>query len=71
MDKNRIEGKVDKIKGSAKVMAGKVFGNKRLRAEGQADKLKGSIKDAAGKAVDAARRGIDKTSETISNSSKH
>lgn len=71
MDKNRIEGNVDKAKGSVKDSAGKVLGNDRLRAEGQADKAKGHIKDAAGKAADAARHGIDKTSDTISNASKH
>jgi len=71
MDKNRIEGNVDKAKGSVKDTAGKVIGNDRLRAEGEVDKAKGHIKDAAGKAADAARRGIDRTSDTISNASKH
>jgi len=71
MDKNRIEGNLDKAKGSIKDTTGKVLGNDRLRAEGQADKVKGEIKDTAGKAADAVRHGIDKTSDTISNASKH
>jgi uncharacterized protein YjbJ (UPF0337 family) len=71
MDKNRIEGNLDKAKGNVKDAAGKVLGNDRLRAEGQADKLKGEVEDAAGKTADAARRGIDKASDTISNASKH
>ena len=71
MDKNRIEGNVDKAKGSMKDAAGKVLGNDRLRAEGEAEKAKGEIKDAAGKTADAARHAIDKTSDTISNASKH
>lgn len=71
MDKNRIEGNADKIKGEIKDKAGKVLGNDRLRAEGQADKAKGEIKDTAGKAADVARHTIDKTSDTISNASKH
>lgn len=71
MDKNRIEGNVDKAKGSVKDTAGKVLGNDRLREEGQADKAKGEIKDVAGKTADTARRGIDKVSDTISNASKH
>jgi uncharacterized protein YjbJ (UPF0337 family) len=71
MDKNRIEGNVDKAKGSVKDTAGKVLGNDRLRAEGQGDKLKGEIKDAAGKTADAARHAIDEASDTISNASKH
>lgn len=71
MDKNRVEGNLDKAKGSMKETAGKVVGNDRLRAEGEADKLKGHLKDTAGKAADAARHGIDKASDTISNASKH
>jgi uncharacterized protein YjbJ (UPF0337 family) len=71
MDKNRVEGQVDKAKGAVKDTAGKVLGNDRLRAEGQADKAKGEIKDTAGKAADAVRHGIDKTSDAISNASKH
>lgn len=71
MDKNRIEGQADKAKGAVKDATGKVLGNDRLRAEGQADKAKGEIKDAAGKAADAVRHGVDKTSDTISNASKH
>lgn len=71
MDKNRIEGNLDKAKGHMKDSAGKVLGNGRMRAEGQADKAKGEIKDAAGKAADAARHAVDKTSDAISNASKH
>ena len=71
MDKNRVEGNFDKAKGSVKDTTGKVMGNDRLRAEGQAEKLKGEVKDAAGKTADAARRGVDKASDTISNASKH
>lgn len=71
MDKNRIEGNLDKAKGSVKDTAGKVIGNDRLRTEGQADKLKGEVKDAAGKTADAVRHGVDKASDTISNASKH
>ena len=71
MDKNRIEGNLDKAKGSVKDAAGKIMGNDRLRAEGQADKVKGEVKDAAGKTADAARHVVDRVSDTISNASKH
>jgi uncharacterized protein YjbJ (UPF0337 family) len=71
MDKNRIEGNLDKAKGSIKDTVGKAVGNDRLRAEGEADKIKGDIKDAAGKTADAARRGVDKASDAFSNASKH
>ncbi len=71
MDKNRIEGNLDKAKGSIKDTTGKVLGNDRLRAEGQADKAKGQLKDAAGKVADAARHGVDKASDAIHNTPKH
>ena len=71
MDKNRIEGNLDKAKGSIKETAGKAMGNDRLRAEGAADKAKGAVKDAAGKAADAAREGIDKASDAFHDTSKH
>jgi len=71
MDKNRIEGNLDKAKGNVKEAAGKMMGNDRLRAEGAADKAKGAVKDAAGKAADAAREGIDKASDAFHDTSKH
>lgn len=71
MDKNRIEGQADKAKGHIKDTAGKVLGNDRLRAEGEVDKAKGHVKETAGKAADAAREGIDRTSEAFRKSSKH
>lgn len=71
MDKNRIEGKLDKAKGSMKEAVGKAIGNDRLRAEGAADRAKGAMKEAAGKAVDAAREGIDKASESFHHTFRH
>ena len=71
MDKNRIEGNLDKAKGAAKDAAGKILGNDRLRAEGQIDKAKGQIKDVAGKAADAAREGVDEASDIFRKVSKH
>ena len=71
MDKNRIEGSLDKAKGAAKDNAGKILGNDRLRAEGQVDKAKGQFKDAAGNAADAAREGVDKASDAFRKTFKH
>jgi uncharacterized protein YjbJ (UPF0337 family) len=71
MDKNRMEGNVDKAKGSLKQAAGNITGNDRLKAEGAADKAKGEIKDAAGKAADAARDAADKASDAFHDTSKH
>ncbi|HEY3639341.1 MAG TPA: CsbD family protein [Rhizomicrobium sp.] len=70
MDKNRIEGAADKVKGSIKETAGKVLGNDRLQAEGAADKIKGNVKEVAGKAADATRDGVNKASNALSNASK-
>jgi uncharacterized protein YjbJ (UPF0337 family) len=71
MDKNRIEGQVDKAKGSVKDAAGKVLGNNRLRAEGEAGKVKGEIKKTVGEAADKTREGIDSASESFRHASKH
>jgi uncharacterized protein YjbJ (UPF0337 family) len=70
MDKNRIEGKLDKVKGAAKDSAGRILGNDRLRAEGQVDKAKGQFKEAAGKAADVAREGVDKASDAFRKASR-
>jgi uncharacterized protein YjbJ (UPF0337 family) len=71
MDKNRIQGKLEKAKGAVKESAGRILGNERLRAEGRADKAKGQFKDAAGKAADAAREAIGKASDALRKSTRH
>ncbi|HEY2445494.1 MAG TPA: CsbD family protein [Rhizomicrobium sp.] len=71
MDKFRIEGNTDRIKGAVKVWAGRILGSDRLRAEGQADKAKGHIKQAAGKAADMGRRGMAGASRTIRKAIRH
>ena len=55
MDKDRIEGAVDKMKGSVKEAVGKVTGDAKLEAEGKADKASGKIQNAVGSAKDAVR----------------
>ena len=55
MDKDRSEGLVEKIKGTAKEVAGKVTGDAKLEAEGKAQKLGGSVQNAVGGAKDALR----------------
>jgi uncharacterized protein YjbJ (UPF0337 family) len=63
MDKDRIEGKVDKAKGFVKEKAGQVVNDPDLEAEGAADRLKGEIKDRVGKAKDKVRDVIDEATE--------
>jgi uncharacterized protein YjbJ (UPF0337 family) len=55
MDKDRIEGKVDKAKGYIKDKAGEMLNDPDLEAEGEAERAKGEIKDTIGKAKDKAR----------------
>ena len=55
MDKDRIEGAGNQVKGSIKQAAGKVLGDTKLQAEGTADKLKGKVQNAVGGAKDAIR----------------
>ena len=55
MDKDRVEGLGEKIKGTAKEVAGKVTGDAKLEAEGKAQKVGGSVQNAVGGAKDALR----------------
>jgi uncharacterized protein YjbJ (UPF0337 family) len=63
MDKNRIEGKVDKAKGFVKEKTGQLVNDPDLEAEGQADRVKGEIKDKVGQAKDKVREVIDEATE--------
>ena len=56
VDKNRVEGAADKVKGSIKEAAGKATGDAKLKAEGKADKAGGAVKNAVGGVADAAKR---------------
>lgn len=60
MDKDRIKGTAEQVKGSIKEAVGKVTGNDKLQVEGQADKLAGKTQDQVGKAKDAARDAFKK-----------
>jgi uncharacterized protein YjbJ (UPF0337 family) len=60
VDANRVQGAVDKAKGSVKEGLGKMTGNEKLQAEGAADKAKGTAKSAVGKTKDAVRDAADK-----------
>nr|WP_295832206.1 CsbD family protein [uncultured Azospirillum sp.] len=55
MDKDRVEGAMDKAKGSVKKGVGEVTGDEKMKAEGAADKMKGEAKNAVGSAKDAMR----------------
>ncbi|GAA4985172.1 CsbD family protein [Yinghuangia aomiensis] len=48
-------GAMDKLKGKAKEVAGKVTGDKRQESEGRTDQAKGKAKDAVDDLQDRAR----------------
>jgi uncharacterized protein YjbJ (UPF0337 family) len=52
----KIAHKAEAVKGSAKKAAGRLTGNRRLRAEGRRDQFKGNAKQAGAKVKDAFRR---------------
>ena len=49
-----IAHKAEAVKGSAKRMAGRVTGSRRLRTEGRIDRAKGALKQAGAKVKDAS-----------------
>ena len=60
MDKDRVEGIGNKVKGSLKDAAGKVAGDGKLQAEGKGDKVAGGVQNAFGGAKDAVRDAFKK-----------
>ena len=54
MNKDRLNGTLDEVVGSAKRKAGKLTGNTRLQIEGIAQQAKGSLESAFGKIKDHA-----------------
>ncbi len=60
MDKDRIEGKMDDVKGRVKRQVGEWTGDKELQSEGTVDQAKGKAQDAIGKVKDAGRDAIDR-----------
>lgn len=55
VDKDRIEGAVEKAKGSAKEVAGQITGDAKLEAEGKGQKAGGAVQNAVGGVKDAIK----------------
>jgi uncharacterized protein YjbJ (UPF0337 family) len=55
MDRERVKGAADKVKGAIKDTAGKITGDKKLQTEGKFDKAKGSAHNLAADVKEAAR----------------
>ena len=56
MDKNRIEGSIKEVKGTAKEAIGKVVGDAKLQSDGKADRAAGKIQSAVGGLSDAVKK---------------
>ena len=63
MDKDRIEGTVNDIKGRIERQVGEWTGDKDTQAEGIKDQIKGKVQNAFGKAKDAVRDAGDDAKE--------
>ena len=48
MNKDQVEGSLQKAKGSVKQTVGKAVGNERLQGEGAADKTAGAVQKKVG-----------------------
>ena len=59
MDKDRVEGKLEDVKGRVKRQVGEWTGDEKTQAEGAAEQVKGKIQNAWGKAKDAGREVLD------------
>jgi uncharacterized protein YjbJ (UPF0337 family) len=55
MDKDRIKGSAQQVKGAIEETAGKLIGDAKLQSDGKADKAAGKITNAIGGVKDAIR----------------
>jgi uncharacterized protein YjbJ (UPF0337 family) len=55
MDKDRIDGSVEHVKGKVKEVAGKVTGDSKLEGEGKTDQLAGKVQNTIGSIKDTLR----------------
>ncbi len=55
MDKDRIKGSAQQVKGAVKEVVGKVTGDVKLESEGKGDKVAGKIQNAVGGLKDTLR----------------
>jgi uncharacterized protein YjbJ (UPF0337 family) len=55
MDKDRIKGSAEQVRGKIKEVAGKVTGDSKLEGEGKADQVKGKVQNTIGGIKDTLR----------------
>ncbi len=59
MDKDRVAGAAQNIKGKVKETVGKALGDSKLEGEGKADKAAGKIRNTIGGIKDAVREAAE------------
>jgi uncharacterized protein YjbJ (UPF0337 family) len=55
MDRERVKGAAQNLKGKAKEAAGKITGDEKLKAEGRGDQVAGKVRNVVGGVRDAFR----------------
>ena len=55
MDKDRIKGAAQKIKGTIEKTVGRLVGNKKLETDGKIDEAAGNVRKSVGEAKDVVR----------------
>lgn len=65
MNKDELDGKVDRMKGEVKQKIGDVTGNERLHDEGVADEASGRVEEGFGKARRKVGDAIDDVAHKI------
>ena len=58
MDKDRLKGAAQKIKGSIEKTIGKLIGNRKLETDGKIDEAAGNVRKAVGEAKDVVRDAV-------------
>jgi uncharacterized protein YjbJ (UPF0337 family) len=61
MDKDRVKGKLQDVKGRVKRQVGEWTGDEKAQAEGVAEQVEGKIQNAWGKVKDAGRDVLDRS----------
>jgi uncharacterized protein YjbJ (UPF0337 family) len=63
MEKEEIQGKVEKAKGYVKEKAGQITNDPELEAEGAADRAEGAVREGYGEIKDKAKKVAEDISE--------
>ena len=58
MDKDRIKGAAQKIKGTIEKTVGRFVGNRKLETDGKIDEAAGNVRKAVGEAKDVVRDAV-------------